>query len=491
MQITVLAAVIINLVLLGFDGLEGLMPPGWQTAPALAAYLLGAVGIAAANTALGLRAIGRAGAAEPKALRRHNLIALATSLWLILGLATTIYLGFGRWVMKDLHLAGVPLAGQLMSLVPFVAALLAAWVIDYPFYRLMRERALAARPDAARARRPWTPRQYISYNCRHHLLFVLVPVSLIVLAQDSLHLYAWPHLSGVAGGDYVMLAALAASALAVVFFAPVLIVRIWKTEPLRDKPLRQGLEEIRRLLKLRYRDILVWKSEGMIANAGVMGLAGNVRYVLLSDGLLENADHRQVEAVFAHEAGHIASHHIFYSAMFAIASAALCNLAAIAISKQMHLTDLHETALTLALLAPAWGLGFGWISRRFERQSDVIGAWAIGSTAGADPPQGPQDRKPPADEGCITPEGAAIFATALENIARLNGIPARQRSWRHGSIAGRISYILWLGSRRGSRRSIDRVVRRVKLAIWLLLACAVALMVTLSPAAGAAKAILP
>jgi STE24 endopeptidase len=137
-------------------------------------------------------------------------------------------------------------------------------------------------------------------------------------------------------------------------------------------------------------------------------------------------------------------------------------------AEALGLGEWAQAALPVALLVTTGGLGFGWLSRRFERQCDVIGAWAVGTEL--DPPGG----DPPGDAGAIRPEGAALFARALERIAALNGIPARQRNWRHGSIASRVSYILWMGATRGSRATIDRTVRRIKRGLWLLLAAAVA-----------------
>jgi len=469
MQIQVLAAFIISWALVASEASENLMAPSWQTATALAAYLFGAAGIAAANTALGLRGLTRMGATLPRTLMRHNLLAMATAVWLTLGLAGVIYLGYGRWLMDDLGLTRLPLAGPLAAVGPFIVAMLVVWTMDYPFYRLARRRILAARLTDE-ARRPWTLGQYIAYNCRHRLLFIAVPVGLIMLSYDLLCLYAWPYLAPLSAGEDIMLAASAGAAAGVFLIAPALIVRIWRTERMDDKPLRRGLEEISHRLKLRFREILTWKSEGMIANAGVMGIWGRIRYVLLSDGLLENLDHRQVEAIFAHEAGHIASHHILYSAMFTVASAAICAWGARMLSQAAELDYLGEVAAALGLISLVWFVGFGRISRLFERQSDVISAWSAGRQGGADPPDNDPD-----SQGRITPEGAAAFARALDSIARLNGIPARQRSWRHGSVAGRISYILYLSSTGGSRKGIDRAVRRVKLLIWVLVICAIAL----------------
>ena len=44
-------------------------------------------------------------------------------------------------------------------------------------------------------------------------------------------------------------------------------------------------------------------------------------------------------------------------------------------------------------------------------------------------------------------------------------------------MAWRVSYIRWLGSRQGSRREIDRVVRRIKIVVVLGLALVAGLTV--------------
>jgi hypothetical protein len=223
--------------------------------------------------------------------------------------------------------------------------------------------------------------------------------------------------------------------------------------------LREDLEAMCRTLGIRCRNILVWDTGGAITNAAVLGATGRLRYVLLTDALLEHVEASRIRPIFAHEAGHILSHHVFYSALFAIGTALTCEGLGAFLTCLARWPDWAGQAASLLTLAAAWAFGFGWISRRMERQSDVIGAWSESHEAGILPA-----------DGRITPEGAAAFAWSLQKIAELNAIPAGQWNWRHGSIAGRIQYILWLGASGGSRRSIDRVIRRVKLGLWLLLA---------------------
>src|SRR5690606_775026 len=84
--------------------------------------------------------------------------------------------------------------------------------------------------------------------------------------------------------------------------------------------LRERLEDLCRRIGLTYRRILIWESDGMVVNAAVMGLLRPVRYMLLSDGLLEMMDDRKIEAVFGHEAGHVKNRHIQYYLLVAVLS---------------------------------------------------------------------------------------------------------------------------------------------------------------------------
>jgi STE24 endopeptidase len=458
MQIVVLAAFMVALTL---AEQPALVDGRWVFLPALVGYLAAAVAAAAFRTALSLRAMGRRDELSPSALRRHGLLSMAAQVWLVAGLAGVILLGYGRWVLRGLGLAHVPLVGEVVLLLPFLVALVLDWLLEYPFYRAMRLRLGQGQlQDGAPPRPGWTLGEYIEYNLRHNVLFIAAPVGLIVLASDSLSLAA-PLLPAHLAEPVVLGASAAWSALVFVL-APVLIVRVWRTRRLPDGLLREALLHTCRQLRLKVRELLLWRTGGMIVNAGVMGLVAPVRYVLLTDALLERMDRRQVLAVFAHEAGHILSHHLFYSVLFAMVSVSLCSLAGDWAVERLGGSPAAAQAASLGLLLATWGVLFGFISRRFERQSDVIGAWASGP-AGPDP------------SGRVTPEGAAVFASALQRVAELSGIPPRQRKWRHGSIASRVEYIFRLSITGAARNEIDRVVRRIKAALWVAAGVALAL----------------
>ncbi len=421
----------------------------------LIVYVLGAVLLGALNTWASLRSFDRSEGAIGEEVRRHGRVYLLTHIWLVAGLGVLILVGMGERILQDTPLGRIPLLGRIAILSPFILGVILLWLLDYPFYRRVRRRiARQQQLTGLTVREGWSLREYLTYNLRHHLLFIIVPVSLIMLITDTLHLYIRPLLPPRFADSIEDTATVAAVAL-ILITAPLIISRIWKTAPLGDTPLRRRLEKLCRRFGLHYRDILVWVSGGMIVNAAVMGMVGRFRYLLLTDALIENMDEVHIESIFAHEARHVASHHIPYTVLFVLVCVALCAMGGQLLAGVLGRTDLFGDILSVGMLVGFGGAGFGWMSRRFERECDVNAAW-VSSCQQQDPD--PDDR--------ITPEGAAVFAQALGSVARLNGIPMNQRRWRHGSVAHRIGYVLWLGSTRGTRRDITRTVKRIKCALW-------------------------
>ena len=67
--------------------------------------------------------------------------------------------------------------------------------------------------------------------------------------------------------------------------------------------------------------------------------------------------------------------------------------------------------------------------------------------------------------GPVCATGAAIFASALDRVALLNGIPQEERSWRHSSIGTRIRFLTSLSGDPRRATQFERLLRRVKAAM--------------------------
>ena len=232
---------------------------------------------------------------------------------------------------------------------------------------------------------------------------------------------------------------------------------------------------------VRYSQILVWNTDHHVGNAAVMGVLPWLRYVLLSDVLLERMNDQEIEAVFAHELGHVVHRHMTWYAIFFIALTLVGG--GLYLMVYPHLRTLGDTtaaAIPVTFGMLAFFLLFGALSRRCERQADVYAARTMEllkseesletsqgllnfrqlATVGAGPLVPPES----AHNTPVGRHGAWLFAAALRRVAVINNIPITPRkrplpgvwnhlahwadntvemcnNWQHGSIANRMQYL--------------------------------------------------
>ena len=197
--------------------------------------------------------------------------------------------------------------------------------------------------------------------------------------------------------------------LGMVLLLPRILRDTWDTVPLPAGPMREQLEGLARRAGVRFRELLVWRTGHQMANAAVVGVTRHQRIVLLSDELLARLEPRELQAVFAHELGHVRRHHV----AFFLAWALVFLLGADLVATWLELADpLHAGGLLIAGLLPGY-LAFGYLSRRFELEADLYSAELLG---------GPDD-----------------IVRALESVGGTHG--RRLGSWRHFSTADRVAFL--------------------------------------------------
>lgn len=399
--------------------------------------------------------------------------SLLVRILIILGLAVQVLLtGWVPLVRERWGLSAYYGLDEIVILAPFLAAQIASWVFLYAADRAIRHLVFEARLlEAAPVHPIWTLRQFLIFNLRHQLLVVLVPMVIIIVAYDATRANA-DRLKRVIGVQWADNAVLAVVAGVIFVVAPAFLCAIWHTIALPAGALRSRLTQLCRRINLRYRRIMIWRSQGLVVNAAVTGLVPQLRYVLLSDGLIESLDDDKIEAVFGHEAGHIKHHHIFFFLNFAILSMLIAGgmMELVAMRWPAFLQTGYGNLLMGVLLGAIWLLGFGWISRRFERQADLYGARVTGDsvTECRNPcsvhPASPVDRAP---RHAVCTTAAANFCEALEEIAILNGIPIHARSWRHSSIASRIAHLRKLAAEPAAAVRFERIVTVIKATLFV------------------------
>ncbi len=391
----------------------------------------------------------------------------------ILGFAAAVLLTrWAEWFTFGRISPALQIVGDLIVLSPYLAGVIVVWLAAYPLERALRTQSLGhADVDVAEEAHPWRLRSYLSFNLRHHVLVIAVPLTLILFAADVLRGYERT-LQAWSGWVWTPDMLLGIVALGVFIVAPIMLARIWKTAPLEDGPVRERLEALCERIGLRCRDILAWHSDGMMINAAVMGVFAPVRYVLLSDGLLATMSVKQIEAVFGHETGHIRYRHMQHFLLFAFVGwlivAGLMEFLAWGTAAPEGTRTMSSFTIQAAGLAATilvWGVGFGWLSRRFERQADRFGAWCV--TPPPDQCNLPcsvhvGDQMAPDTDGRVCATGVAVFTSALDRVASLNGIPRDERSWRHSSIASRIRFLTSLAGDPARAERFERLIHRLK-----------------------------
>ncbi len=418
---------------------------------------------------------------------RQGEVAQRFHYWACLILQTVILAAFAatvlltRWAawfdFNDVSPA-LQIAGDLIVFTLFAVTLLVFWAVIYPLEQVLHGHGpIHPVDDEAKDEAGWRFRPYLDFHVRHYLLVVAVPMSLILFAANMTRGYAM-QLQEWAGWIWAPDLLLALMAVGVFIIAPVMLRRIWRTSPLPSGPTRERLESVCERIGFRCREILVWNSGGVMVNAAVMGFFAPVRYVLLSDALLDTMAPEQIEAVFGHEVGHVKHRHLQHYLVFAVVGwvlvagvMELLALGSIEPHAPLDLTIFSIQAIGMAVTVIYWGIGFGWLSRRFERQADLFGAYC--ATPDASECLLPCAVHPDAratrsrlDRVCAT--GAARFASALERVAALNGIPHEERSWRHSSLGSRIRFLSRLAGDPNSAEAFLRLIRRVKIIMLVI-----------------------
>lgn len=300
--------------------------------------------------------------------------------WLAVG---TFFLGWGPTVQRILGPVGempVQVPGALIGTLPALLTWIALWWSQYPADRALRDQGLLVRldQDLPISASP-TLGEYVRQNLRLQILFTAAPIVLILALHDvimvGLGRMLRMDLQGSAAEGMVTLF----SAITVFVMSPILLARILGARPLPASDLRDRLQAMASLYRLRFRNILLWPTHHRIANALVMGVVPRFRYVLLSDLLLEEMTDEQIEAVFAHELGHVVHRHMIWYLVFmkvlVLALAVVALVLEAAQQRWMQLPAWMPVDLLMTLIGfGAFLLAFGYVSRRFERQADVFAA---------------------------------------------------------------------------------------------------------------------
>jgi len=221
---------------------------------------------------------------------------------------------------------------------------------------------------------------------------------------------------------------------AAVLWFPPLLVRMLGCKAMSAGEQRSHIEQFCRSKGVKFREMLIWPLfEGRVLTAGVIGLLGRYRYLLVTPALLEALSQQELEAVIAHETGHVKKHHLLLYLLLFVGFGVilLCTQPLIYLVLRTRLFyellfgyEGDATSLITVLTGGPvvimtliyFRYVFGFFMRNFERQADQYAMQAMGT--------------------------AAPLVSVFNKIALLSGNGADKPCWHHFSISQRVEHLL-------------------------------------------------
>lgn len=352
------------------------------------------------------------------------------------------------------------LVDEAMALMPVLGSLLLTFGIAHRIDARFHQALLMRQIDEGRpVYAPITAAGQMGLVFRQQFLLVLAPVALVGALSEGTDA-AWPWLVERAGPDAAEGVALGAEVLLLLVLVagmPAFVRLAWGATRLGPGPMRDAVLDAVRRAGGRLSRVYVWRTRGTQVNGAIVGFLPRLRYLMLTDALLESMGGRHLDAVVAHEIAHVRCRHIPW--LFAAIAGALLLpgglMAAVAAVGAVDLPTLGAESVAALVLGV---LAFGFASRAYEREADAYAAGVLTR-----------------DEGgkAISEIAAVQVAATLGRVAALNGSSRWRWTFRHGSIADRQRSVLSLVGQPSFANGATRRARRVRWLTLLVLASAV------------------
>ncbi len=221
---------------------------------------------------------------------------------------------------------------------------------------------------------------------------------------------------------------------AIAIVGPAMIQKFWRCKPLETGYYRRRIENLCQKAGMEYANILYWPIfGGRMITAGVMGLIKKFRYILVTGALLQFLEPEEIDAVIAHEIGHIKKKHLLFYLIFFVgymlvsfatfdmliyfiffAEPIYSFLNSIGLEQATVTSSIFSLIIILIFLI-YFRYIFGYFMRNFERQADTY-VYALF-------------------------DSAQPLISTLEKIAVTSGQPRDNPNWHHFSIKNRVDYL--------------------------------------------------
>ena len=342
------------------------------------------------------------------------------SLLALLFYAGTLFSCDIHYYLSPLSLDGLfPSFTNIVGLTFFFLFLLLMWRRAKPAYERIFNRK-------------YTSTAFLSTNTKANLPIVF-PWVFLSLANDLLSLLPFPAVKTFLHSEAGEYASFILFLILLLIFFPPMVRRLWGCTPFPKGELLDHLQSFFKSQRFTAK-IFIWPLfEGRVITAAVLGIFPGLRYVIITPALLENLSLEELDAVMAHEIGHIKKKHmllyLFIISGFSVLTGFILEpftffllsrssfyalLGFTGLTAENLLTVFMAVTILIAMLL-YFRFFFGYFIRNFERQADLHVFKAIGSSHS--------------------------IISAFEKIAVLSGNIRDLPSWHHFGIGQRIEYL--------------------------------------------------
>ena len=223
---------------------------------------------------------------------RFRLMVIAhTILWTVTSVTIVAWLQWSAIIELIPMCKSIPLADDLILIAPAMLGLIGSWAI---FIFGAPEGSLAKSKTRASVFGLWM---------RMQVIMIAAPILFAFFITDCLSLARAVEFSPTTQLAFWALFTL--TVIAAVLLYPRLMLVVWSTKRVDDKPLQERCQKLFQIAGIRPRQIRVWKTGNAVVNAAAVGIVPGTEVVVISDMLLDKFDDNEVDAIVLHEIGHI------------------------------------------------------------------------------------------------------------------------------------------------------------------------------------------
>ena len=221
-----------------------------------------------------------------EAVRFHTVLAILILSLSLFGLHLIDFLnGFKLFIV-------IPTLFALAGVLIFLFLLAIIWKISHHPYQKIYRNTLSAKDYAA-----------------SNLAFavpVILPWLLLSITADLLYRFPFGPLQHFFASTVGEIVFFLLFLFVIAIVGPFFIQKIWRCKPLPDGYPRYRIQALCDNAGLGVQDILYWPFfGGKMITAGIMGLVKRFRYILITPSLIRLLSPEEMDAVIAHEIGHI------------------------------------------------------------------------------------------------------------------------------------------------------------------------------------------